>query len=77
MDGSSTGGLTMAYHFHQSKGPGANCTSFHLHESMGAHNAAVYVVVPTPGARRGSVKVLAKSARQLAKAALLEAAAAL
>lgn len=67
----------MAYHFHQSKGPGTSCTSFHLHESTGAHNAAVYVVVPTPAARRAGIKVLSKSARQLAKAALLEAAAAL
>jgi hypothetical protein len=67
----------MAYHFHQSKGPGTGCTSFHLHEGAGDHNTAVYVVVPTPTVRRAGIKVPSKSARQMAKAALLEAAAAL
>ncbi|MEA3017848.1 MAG: hypothetical protein QOI38_2570 [Sphingomonadales bacterium] len=67
----------MAFHLHQSQSPGAGLTSFHLHETENGRNSAVYVIVPTPSVRRAGIKMPSKSARQLAKAALLEAAAAL
>ena len=65
----------MAFKLHDQRSEGG-LASFHIHESSGAMNKAVYVIVPVMRTRAGRLQVN-KAARQAAKQALLDAAAAL
>ena len=66
----------MAFRLHEQRSENG-LASFHIHESAGAMNKVVYVIVPVPRSRPGIRLPAAKAARLAAKQALLDAAAAL